>query len=266
MNDPENTSSSDADTTPANPGSGLATAALICGIVGLFFLPPVAITGLVLGIIALTKGQPKGRAVTGIVLGALGLIMIPFIAIVAAIAIPNLLESRVSANEAAAGATLKSGVFPAQIQFQSAAYQDADNDNEGEYGLFSELSGRRATNKLPAGKVKLLYGPLAMGDTGSGYHYSIFLPDGHGGVISEPTGDPAKPRPVITDTATADAQERHWVAYAWPISRDTGRRMFAMCQDGQLRTLAWDGKTPEWNAVFGGGGFDATPTWPTYLR
>jgi prepilin-type N-terminal cleavage/methylation domain-containing protein len=52
------------------------------------------------------------------------MIVIAIIAIIAAIAIPNLLESRITSNEAAAGTTLKSGLFPAQVQFQAGNYAD----------------------------------------------------------------------------------------------------------------------------------------------
>ena len=52
------------------------------------------------------------------------MIVIAIIAIIAAIAIPNLLESRISSNEAAAGTSLKAGIFPAQVTYQSGKYVD----------------------------------------------------------------------------------------------------------------------------------------------
>ena len=61
------------------------------------------------------------------------MIVIAIIAIIAAIAIPNLLESRITANESAAAASLKSGIFAGQAQFQSGAYSDQDGDGRGEY-------------------------------------------------------------------------------------------------------------------------------------
>ena len=39
---------------------------------------------------------------------------------------------------------LKSGLFPAQIMFQSGAYADADRDAIGSYGFIDELSGGTA--------------------------------------------------------------------------------------------------------------------------
>jgi type IV pilus assembly protein PilA len=52
------------------------------------------------------------------------MIVIAIIAIIAAIAIPNLLESRITSNESAAATSLKSGVHPAQAQFQGGNYAD----------------------------------------------------------------------------------------------------------------------------------------------
>lgn len=56
--------------------NGIATASLILGIAS-FFCNPLYLFGflaVVLGIIALCKGQSKGRAVWGIVLGFAGII------------------------------------------------------------------------------------------------------------------------------------------------------------------------------------------------
>jgi len=61
------------------------------------------------------------------------MIVIAIIAIIAAIAIPNLLESRITANESASAASLKSGFHAAQTQFSAGAYSDLDVDGRGEY-------------------------------------------------------------------------------------------------------------------------------------
>src|SRR5512134_3570136 len=77
------------------------------------------------------------------------MIVVAIIAIIAAIAIPNLLSARLSANETAAVATLRN-IISAQAQFQQSAKADEDNDGTGEYGGFLELSGA-VTGRLPAG-------------------------------------------------------------------------------------------------------------------
>lgn len=188
-------------------------------------------------------------------------------AIIAAIAIPNLLESRITANEAAAAATIKSGIFPAEVQFQGGGYCDQDGDNVGEYGLLSELSGRRPVGQLAAGNLKLLQGPLATGDVANGYRYALYLPDGKGGAIGEPPQAGARQSIVDgVEVKDANAQEQHWVVYAWPADADSGRRMFAMHEDGQLRSKEWDGNEPVWNDLFGAGGWEAAPTWPVWSR
>jgi type IV pilus assembly protein PilA len=93
--------------------SGMAIGSLLCGL--LFFLLPAAIAAVVLGHVSQSQirksaGRLKGRglATAGLVLGYLGIAFIPFILIVAAIAIPNLIRARVAANEASATSALRS--------------------------------------------------------------------------------------------------------------------------------------------------------------
>ncbi len=250
----------------ANPGSGLALAALICGICGFFTLGLASIAAIICGILALKHGQSKGMAITGLVTGGISLLILPM-AILAAIAIPNLLESRVTANQAAAAATLKAGFFPAQIQFQAAGYQDADENSVGEYGLIGELSGRVRTNKQAAGRISLLNGALARNAdfTANGYSYAVYLPAGEGQVISDTDDLEARHSSKV---AQAKDQERFWVAYAWPTSAESGRRVFAICQDGQVRSPvnATSAGKPAWNDIFAGGSDWEKPAWPVYAR
>lgn len=100
--------------TPASPEgtSGKATASLICGIFFLFW--PLALAAVILGHIARSeirrsKGRLKGAgsAMAGLVLGYCGVALIPVVLIIAAIAIPNLLRSRMAANEASAVGALR---------------------------------------------------------------------------------------------------------------------------------------------------------------
>jgi type IV pilus assembly protein PilA len=92
--------------------SGKATASLVCGI--LFFIWPAAVAAVILGHLALSEIKKSagrlaghGMAVAGLALGYIGLAFIPFLLIIAAIAIPNLLRSRMAANEATAVGTLR---------------------------------------------------------------------------------------------------------------------------------------------------------------
>jgi len=95
---------------------GLAVGSLVCGC--LFLIPFLgflcSLAAVILGISALVvisknKDNLKGNglAITGIILGSIGVIIVPIIAMLAAIAIPNLMLARARANEAAAVASLK---------------------------------------------------------------------------------------------------------------------------------------------------------------
>lgn len=179
------------------------------------------------------------------------MIVIAIIAIIAAIAIPNLLESRVTANEAAAGTSLKSGIFPAEVQFQGGGYQDADVDNVGEYGHLVDLTGARATTGVPLGSLKLLQGPLASGPnrtvapgmllTGNGYFYQgttaagAAAPDG---VVME--GNPLAGMPFAAGFQfTQQSPERAFAVACVPQKySDTGRRVFLIDNSGQLHSPA----------------------------
>ena len=94
--------------------SGKAIASLVLGIC-------IFILGFLSGIPAIIFGhmaksdikksggrlQGEGMALAGLILGYLSVVFIPFILIIAAIAIPNLLRARTAANEAAAVGSLR---------------------------------------------------------------------------------------------------------------------------------------------------------------
>lgn len=101
--------------------SGKAIASLVCGIINIF---PLFVIAVVLGHLSLSDirksgGRLKGQglAIAGLVLGYLGVVIIPFILIVAAIAIPNLLRARISANESSAVASVRN-LVAAEVQYQ----------------------------------------------------------------------------------------------------------------------------------------------------
>ncbi len=93
--------------------SGKATASMVCGIL-FFFWPFTAIAAVILGHIALSEIKKSagrlaghGMAMAGLILGYIGVAFVPFILIIAAIAIPNILRSKMAANEASAVGTLR---------------------------------------------------------------------------------------------------------------------------------------------------------------
>ena len=88
--------------------SGLAIGSLICGI--LFFFLPTAIAAIVMGHISRSQirrsgGQKSGAgmAMAGLILGYAGVVL----TIIALLALPNLTRARMTANEAAAIASLR---------------------------------------------------------------------------------------------------------------------------------------------------------------
>ena len=177
------------------------------------------------------------------------MIVIAIIAIIAAIAIPNLLESRVTANEAAAAASLKSGCFPAEVQFQGGGYQDRDVDNVGEYGSIGAMAGKVATTKMPVGQLKLVTGALATGVaastliSASGYNFTSFVPSetSTAGVTINGWAEGAAPTPTAAPAAGNDNNngEQYFIIAAAPQKyNDTGRRVFMIVQDGQVRSPA----------------------------
>jgi type IV pilus assembly protein PilA len=95
------------------PTSGKAVGSLVSGL--FFFFLPASILAVVLGHVSLSEirksaGRLKGQgiATAGLILGYMGIAAIPFILIIAALAIPNLLRARMAANEASAVGALHS--------------------------------------------------------------------------------------------------------------------------------------------------------------
>ena len=151
------------------------------------------------------------------------MIVVVVIAIIASIAIPNVVAARVRANESAAIATLKN-LLSAQAQCQAAASIDANTNGAGEYGYFAELAGAvgvRDSSGNPS--FERISPPVLSGAFGnvsasrvsrSGYIFQLFLPDANGVALAEaPTGGVGL---IAPDPVMAEAL---WCCYAWPSSR-----------------------------------------------
>jgi type II secretory pathway pseudopilin PulG len=151
------------------------------------------------------------------------MIVIAIIAIIAAIAIPNLLESRITSQEAASGAALKSGVLPAEVQFQAGGY--ADRDNNG-IGTFCVTGATGVTNPYDT-----LSGQAAIG----GITLNL-LPPSFSGATANVTGYNYKsPISETTPAGTFDyGGERVWGVVAYPVDNSAGRRFFAINQGGNV--------------------------------
>ena len=76
------------------------------------------------------------------------MIVVAIIAIIAAIAIPNLLRSRMSANEAGAAGAMRT-ISTGEVGFQTAGFVDADSDGVGDYGTLAQLANPDGAGATP---------------------------------------------------------------------------------------------------------------------
>ena len=143
----------DQTTQPVN--LGMATGALICGILSFLLVPFCGILALILGIIALSKIKHSngmllghGKAVTGIIFGVWSIVRFPVIAILAAMLLPALSKARDKAREIACVSNLK------QITLAIVMYE---NDNNGRLPsiealpILKEYVGDDKTMQCPSG-------------------------------------------------------------------------------------------------------------------
>ena len=198
------------------------------------------------------------------------MIVVAIIAIIAAIAIPNLLAARLSANETSAISNMRS-IATAQAQFQASAKADQDGDGTGEFGFFSELTGRvgvRGTG--PILNPPVLSGSFSMNSGGtsgwyvvsrSGYLYHIELPGTGGLGIGEDGGGAAW---SLLGGLDVDLCETTWLCYAKPANYGTsGNRTFFVNQQGDLTSTDESNYTqflsgPIRGAAFIDGGINVT--------
>jgi prepilin-type N-terminal cleavage/methylation domain-containing protein len=186
------------------------------------------------------------------------MIVIAIIAIIAAIAIPNLLSARLNSNETAAIATLRN-VISAQAQFQTTARADDNNNGIGEYGTFAEMSGG-----VPIRGNALINPPVLStafrtvngnGEVNrSGYLFLMYLPDAAADGLAEVANGGADPG------VDPDLAETTWCCYAWPTTfGNTGNRTFFVSQAGDIVATEDSGYTgsgagPAANSAFAPGG------------
>jgi prepilin-type N-terminal cleavage/methylation domain-containing protein len=183
------------------------------------------------------------------------MIVVAIIAIIASIAIPNLLSARLNANESAAIATLKN-ISSGQSQCQASGVIDTNNNGSGEYGFFGELSGRTVvrggTQRISPPVLSTAFGNVALARVSrSGYLFQMYLPDvAAAGVEEDATGgDPDNGQGVDAGQA-----ETLWACYAWPqVQGNSGKRTFFVNQSGDV--LATNGAVVAYNG---------TTTAPTY--
>ncbi|MEW6073929.1 MAG: prepilin-type N-terminal cleavage/methylation domain-containing protein [Planctomycetota bacterium] len=185
------------------------------------------------------------------------MIVVAIIAIIASIAIPKLMSARISANENAAIATLRS-IASAQAQIESACAIDTDADGGGEFGYFGELASTAflriydAATDAPAIGLEEIDPPIlptpfggievdANGDgvvERTGYYFKMWLPAAvAGGAIAgvPEDGTAGVGGADAANIPDSDNCEILWCCYAWPVDAGvTGSRTFFINQEGDL--------------------------------
>jgi type IV pilus assembly protein PilA len=164
------------------------------------------------------------------------MIVVAIIAIIASIAIPNLLSARLNANESAAIATLKN-ISSGQAQCQASGVIDVNGNGAGEYGFFGELSGRVAvrasTQTISPPVLSTAFGNVAASQVvRSGYVFQMYLPDTAAqGVTEDATGGDTDDGQGVD----AGQAETLWACYAWPqVFGNSGKRTFFINQSGDV--------------------------------
>jgi len=172
------------------------------------------------------------------------MIVVAIIAIIASIAIPNLLSARLNANESSAVATLRN-ISSSQAQVQASGAIDCNQNGQGEYGFFCELAGAqgvRTGNPDTGGTVTVgtvrISPPVvsqAFGQvnaTGhvvrSGYIFRMSLPSTTKAFLNEPA------LATAAQVSPSNA-EVLWCCYAWPATYgNSGKRAFFVNQQGDV--------------------------------
>jgi len=199
------------------------------------------------------------------------MIVVAIIAIIASIAIPKLMSARLSANEAAAIATLRS-ISSSQAQIQSSGAIDTDGDGGGEYGYFAEMAGTLplrvnsgggvagagtvGTDELNPSVLSSAFGAVDANGfvSRSGYFFQMWLPDVTAGGATAGLAEAAGGGSGGTFPDGNNA-EIMWCCYAWPIDVEgTGNRCFFVNQEGDLLQCNNRQATP----------FTATTNTPTF--
>jgi len=190
------------------------------------------------------------------------MIVVAIIAIIAAIAIPSLIRSRIVANETACVASLRTiatqqGVFTAQAEV------DQDMDGVGEYGFLCELCSEYCTRKHSADRpdppvppsptyISAKFSTQGSGvATTSGYIVRLYLPntgvdstgsglnahdeaDGMYAWAADAYAEGFDPDASDQERLAINQQERTFLVQAWPLElHGTGTRCFCVNEIGE---------------------------------
>jgi prepilin-type N-terminal cleavage/methylation domain-containing protein len=217
------------------------------------------------------------------------MIVIAIIAIIAAIAIPGLLRARIAANEGNASASLRS-LASAQASFQKGGTVDQDEDGQGEYGVFNEMTGttsRRTKGGMALasalGDMSVAMAATLKGKDGAsglaskaGYYFHLYIPGNATlGVVTDLYGTAISGLDWTIDTNNdiIQQQENRWICYSWPATfKTSGLRAFVCDQSADVYASSntnsadnsgfWDGTNaePAYNSAMFNDTVNVTPT------
>lgn len=221
---PPPTASPAIPTDPNASTDGKAVASLILGILSMTIMSIFAgIPAVILGHmsranIKRSMGRLKGEglALAGLIMGYISFLAIPFILIIAAIAIPNLLRSRMAANEASAVGSLRT------INVSEVTY--ASTYDKGFSPDLQSLAGSNCSSGTPDSAHACLIEPVLGSGQKYGYRFSYRSSDADG-----------------------DGKAEQYFVTADPVSPgSSGRSTFCSTEDGIVRKESNGGEcTPE---------------------
>jgi prepilin-type N-terminal cleavage/methylation domain-containing protein len=198
------------------------------------------------------------------------MIVIAILAILASLAIPGLLRSRVGANETSAIGSLRA-LSSGQELFRTNTCVDLDGDSIGEYAYLEELTGNgnyRTDNTGGTGGVNCVPSPFVTTTLGlmnansestkSGYHFIVYLPSGlNSGAFTYPNG------------VNVNLAEENYIIYAFPEKHGkSGVRVFTISPlvipyawPNATQTYVGTGNPPPFNAAMGDSNSDGAHNW-----
>ena len=171
------------------------------------------------------------------------MIVVAVIAVIAGIAIPNLVAARAAASERAVLAALRT-IVTAETQSRAACNLDLNGDGQGEAVALQELAGSVVVRGLGTTmQPPLLSASMGQVDvdghlSSHGYLIALFLPDAAGQGLAASAAN----LPMVDPTMASS----YWTCLAWPNNNAMqGRPVYFVNQSGQLmyaKNTAYMGK------------------------
>jgi len=173
------------------------------------------------------EDNPETQAFTLVEL----LVVVSILAILASIAVPNLLGSRARAHEAAVIQALRN-LSSAEELVRTRAVLDLDGNGVPEYGFLGEVTGLtplRGSGDLlsPVSRIGFVDVDADGLSTQKGYLFRLYLPDAGGVGVPETATTVGTVDPILASS--------YYTVLAWPqIYGSSGQRTFFLNQSGEI--------------------------------